>query len=264
MQKTIILSKKWVSLSILLMMLCGCATAIPLSMQKDNSDYRHWMEFFERSKGLSADEIPGQYNYSRLREGSKVKIRITHNNSTGSDFITKFLREIRINDNRKLYVIEHNISGKSTFTSQLEPLSLSKIICPRDPIFPDKSDYSNIKEMEWLAQRLKDTKIESKIVDFKLISDEQLIVAHQRIVCKVYQVHTITRHVMPSTKMMPGMSSILDENEKIWISDDVPFGFVKSQSIQTLHMYSDPNSRFPIMADPAPQEMLTEVAEFNY
>lgn len=269
MPKTVFSFKKCVLLSVLLIMLSGCATAIPLSMQKDDSDYQHWTEIFEQAKGLSDDEIPAQYNYSRLREGSSVKMKVTNNFSTSSDFITT-LREIRAVDNKKLYFIEH-ISGESAFISKVEPASLSKIIDPHESIHADEF-YSNIEyasksaraEIELATQSLKGAKVESKIVDFKLISDEKLLIAHQSIVCKVYQVHTITRHVMPSTKMMLGMNAIIDETKKIWISDDVPFGLVKSQSIQTLHMCSDPNSRFPIMADPAPQEMLTEVIEFNY
>lgn len=274
MQKTIFYFKKWGLLTILSVMLFGCATAIPQSIQKaiqkDNSDYQDWVEVFERTKGLSADEIPEQYNYSRLSEGSKVKMKTTDYRSSGSSYITKILREIRVVDNKKLYLVEH-ISDGSVFTSKVEPLSLSKIIRPHKSIHTDEF-YSNIEsasksaraEIELLAQRLKGAKVESKIIDFKLISDEQLIIAHQSVACKVYQVRTITRNVRPSTKMMLSMNAIIDETKKIWISDDVPFGLVKSQSILTLHMYSDPNSRFPIMADPTPQEMLTEVVEFNY
>jgi hypothetical protein len=274
--KIIPLFKKWGSLSVLSMMLFGCATAIPQSIQKsiqkNNSDYQHWSEVFKEVKGLSVDDIPVQYNYSRLREGSKVKIKMGNSYSTNPDFTTKLLREIRVVDKKKLYFVEH-ISGGSAFTIKVEPLSLSKIIRPYESIHSDEELHSNIEstsksarvEMELLAQSFKGAKLESKIIDFKLISDEQLIIAHQSVACKIYQVHTITRHVRPSsTEMMPDMNAIIDESEKIWISDDVPFGLVKSQSIQTLHMYSDPNSRFPIMADPRPQEMLREVVEFNY
>jgi hypothetical protein len=73
------------------------------------------------------------------------------------------------------------------------------------------------------------------------------------------------RQIIPSAKSLPGMKAVIDEFSKVWISDEVPFGFVKGQGIQTFHMCLDSNVRLPVRTgSQEPQEYTSEVVEFSY
>ena len=71
---------------------------------------------------------------------------------------------------------------------------------------------------------VKERKRETKILDFKLVSQEKLTIANQTVSCKVYQVQVIIRETYPFLS-----DSIWDISRKVWISDDVPFGLVRSE-----------------------------------
>lgn len=284
--------------------LSGCATASRKPAQKNDLEMKLQMQRFDEAKALSVSDIPEQYNASRLKQGSRAKVKYNYNNSgklKGTDFTTdKLLREIGSEDGGKLYVIDITY-GKNTITFRGNAASLARIIVPAEAqdlskirdhkshssnfinaptaalqgalaagpigVIVNLAHYSNMKKIEEeMNQQLKDTKIESKIISFDLISNERLAIANQEIPCKVYQVKTLTRHIRPSTKSLPGFIGITDESKKVWISDEVPFGFVKSQSVQTFHMSVDSTGkRFSIrMAEPKSQEFTSEVVEFSY
>ncbi len=276
--------------------LIGCATAARQSKQADETDIKLRMQQFEQARGLSASEIPEQYDVSRLRQGSKVKIKYTCNNSKGSVLIAKLLREVRSNGNNKDYLIDL-VRDKDTSTFQEDASSMARVVRPQEapdfaksvnnsyqgPNFPtaiiqgaltggpigvavNLSQYSRMKEAgKQRAQQFKDTKMESKIISCDLISNERLKIASREVLCRVYQVHTMTRQIMPSSESLPGMRTVVDESKKVWISDEVPFGFVKSQGIQTACIYLDSTGRFPGQTvNQKPQENISEVVEFSY
>ena len=61
-------------------------------------------------------------------------------------------------------------------------------------------------------------------------------------------------------------SFIADKTEKLWISDEVPFGEVKAESTQTMHLFMPANSRFHTQIAPSTQVVREsrEVVEFSY
>lgn len=218
----------------------GCATLTPEMVQKKHAEWQSVVDRFERTQGLSCSQVPELYDISRLKVGSMVKTEFTGGKSKQLE--TKTLHDIKSTENEKRYIVNKKIRS-NIFTLEGDPLAFSKVICS------DKINYINYVSTGpdsildainkggllypltmWgmskrVAQVFKEHKIETKILDFKLVSQEKLTIANQDVSCRVYQIQTITRETIPSIN-----DSIRDGSGKVWISDDVPFGFVKSES----------------------------------
>lgn len=223
----------------------GCATMTPEMVQKKHAEWQSEVDRFEKVQGLSYSQAPELYDSSRLKVGSTVKIKHAFNKS--KSLTTKTLYDIKSTESGNKYII-NEINGSYTFTREGDPVAFSKVICE------DKINYINLKDSlpativkglqggvlgvasnlydrasssgvnNQVLQVFKDRKRETKILDFKLVSQEKLTIANQIVPCRVYQVQAITRETYPSVS-----DSIADVTRKIWISDDVPFGLVRSE-----------------------------------
>ena len=263
---TRVILKKWGSLCLMVFVvgLCSsCAITIPRSIPGSRFVLQSEINRFEQTQGLSCSEIPEIYDMSRLKVGSTVKIKSIYDKSKKPFFETMILRDIQSTKIEKQYIIDLVI-GKDIYTIEGESSAFNRVVCSdkinmrnytrtggdnipsaiikgaliAGPIGIALSlyDYSLMQEIDKeAAQSLREQEIETKIVDFKLISHERLTIANQSISCKVYQIQTITRQTRPSMKKLPGATLIIDESIKLWISDDVPFGEVKREGSKTLH-----------------------------
>ena len=274
----------------------GCATIKPEMVQKENAEWQAEADRFEQAKTLSVGEIPNIYNVSRLCKGSNVKIKHTRNNSDEPSFITETVRDVKVDNKGKIYVIDSTVSER-TFTFQEDSVSLQKIVSPyenKQPLAdievpPDGNNlptallqgaiaggalgvavnalnYSHTKEIyRDTVGHMKSMRIETKVIDFKFVSDERLKIAGKDILCKVYQIHSLTKQTMALSKRIPSSSLMSDKSEKMWVSDDVPFGVVKRESTQTFICMND-NSRYPMTIAPTSQitHESSEVVEFKY
>ena len=260
----------------------GCAMTIPLSASGSRSLLQPEIDRFEQIQGLSCSEIPELYDISRLKAGSTVKMSSIYDKSTKPFFQTTILRDIQSTKTGKQYIVDWVI-GKDIYTLEGDSLAFSKVICF------DKINYTNYVKTgpdsildvihkggllypltmwgvsKQVAQGLREQKIETKILDFKLISHERLIIANQSISCKVYQIQTITRRTIPSMKKVAGYTLIIDESIKLWISDDVPFGSVKREGSQALHAgFAGRGSSKGLFGSSQEMTESCEVIEFKY
>lgn len=127
-------------------------------------------------------------------------------------------------------------------------------------------DYSNEKKRnEEMIKHIKGSKIKTKVIDFNLISNENLTIANKNIACKVYQVNRIRCQINPGLGRVPGWTMLTNESEKLWISDDVPFGVARVERIGTNRMCTDTNTNkrnrhFYVSVD----KYTREVVEFSY
>ena len=268
---------------IFLLLISGCAATFPT--QPVNPEAQLQMQRFEAAKSLTASEIPDIYNASRLRPGSSVKIKYTGTNSEKPYFSSKVLRDIKSNGANKVYIID-SASNDAAFTFEENPSSLAKIISPQEDLTPMKDykmpegdnlptkfiqsapfvslagapflimDYYRMKGInEDVSKHIKGMRVETKVIDFKFISSEIVRVTGKDIPCKIYQVHSLTRQTSPPTKRIPSPAFIMEEVKKIWISDDIPFGIVKSSSIMQAYICPDSSSHFqPQMLNSDSQE----------
>jgi len=236
----------------------GCATLTPEMVQKKHAEWQSEVDRFERTQGFSCSQIPELYDTSRLKVGSTVKKRDISGKT--KCFTTKVLYDIKSTENGKRYII-NEIYGDNTFTREGEPLAFSKVIC-EDGI--NYIDYTKAQDniptavikgaltggpigaamglrqrsfmqgvYKRVAQDFKEKKIETKILDFKLVSQEKLTIANQVVSCRVYQIQTITKGILPSIH-----DFITEASRKVWISDDVPFGLVKSEDNAVMYQAS--------------------------
>ncbi len=276
----------------------GCATTTPQSTPESRAETQALMSRFEQAKILSTEEIPDVYNASRLRKGSNVKMKHTLNSLEKPYFMTQAVREVKADNKGSIYVID-SIVDERAFTRQEDLVSLGKIVSPYEDIHPladfkeglpkgdnlpasivkgaiaagpvgavvSALDSSRMNEInKEVTAHVKGMRIETKVIDFRFLSDDKLKIAGKDILCKVYQIHSLIRQTTPSGKRIPSSSLIIDKSEKVWVSDDMPFGIAKRESIQTLHMCMDENSGDRMTIAPASQitREISEVTEFNY
>ncbi|MDD5194660.1 MAG: hypothetical protein PHQ96_03165 [Candidatus Omnitrophica bacterium] len=269
----------------------GCATMTPEMVQKKHAEWQAEVDRFERAQGLSCFQVPELYDTSRLKVGSTVNIKSIYGKSKYST--TKILYDIKPVENGKKYII-NEIMGNYMSTLEGDPLAFSKVICTDDTKytnFPmpgvDNVPTAVIKGAlsagpvgvamnlidrpstqrvyNQVEQDLKEHhKVETKILDFKLVSQEKLTIANQAVSCRVYQIQTITRVTYSSN-----MGFVMEESLKVWISDDVPFGFVKSEGSQisyqgTLHCKYREKTGETILTSKQDSIVKNEVAEFKY
>lgn len=300
MKKTNLLLRKLALLNILLLFLCGCAVS-SRSVQKDNGQFDKQLALFEQAKGLSSSQIPPVYDASRLRVGSSVKIKFTQGGSGKPYFMSTVLRDIQVDGGGKSYVTDFTAGKNQIFTHKEKESALKTIVFPEDVDFEKMSetmdykdlrnvnlptavvrgalvagplgivlgvmDYQNEKEMhEEITKALKGQKIRTKVIDFNLISNENIQVANKTVACRVYQIKSLRCQTMPGSKRVPGFIVLMDETEKLWISDDVPFGIAKREGVQTIHMHADTNTRFRVNMPSSAQvsKYTSEVVEFSY
>jgi hypothetical protein len=281
----------------MMLLVSGCTTTQPQSIQQNSADMNAEIQRFEQAKALSPADIPDTYNVSRLSKGSNVKIKHTQDNSGEAYFTTKTVRDIKAGGSGKVYVIDSVTEGR-TYTFSEDTASLRKVVSPYENTQPlaDLKDLpgsslpqeivnvigagniaigivtapiSHMQEKERnkeAGDQMRGMRIERKVVDFKFVSNETLRVAGKNIVCKVYQVHSLMRQTMPSSKLMPSSSFVMDSSERIWVCEDVPFGIVKRESTQIMHMSMAGNSRLSAVAMPSSQvtHESNEVVEFSY
>jgi len=223
----------------------GCATMTPEMVQKKHAEWQSEVDRFERTQGLLYSQAPELYDSSRLKVGSTVKTKHTFNKS--KSLTTKTLYDIKSAESGERYIVKE-INGSYTFTREGDPVAFSKVICE------DKINYINLKDSlpativkglqggvlgvasnlydrasssgvnNQVLQVFKERKRETKILDFKLVSQEKITIANQIVPCRVYQVQVTIRETYPFLS-----DSIWDISRKVWISDDVPFGLVRSE-----------------------------------
>lgn len=224
-------------------------------------------------------------------------MRYVYGDQSKPFFATKVLREIQSNSDKKHYTIDLTAAGSKIFTFKESALGLSTIIYPDDFDFETMdfkeppSDHLGLMLFRnalfggpigltvdlWhksymddlhneTTQYLMGQKIKTKIIDFNLVANENIALADRIVACKVYQANTITCQMAPGTERLPAFTFLINESRKIWISNEVPFGVVKTEGIQTLHMRIDKNNRFGIEIPSSAQRMAnaSEVVEFSY
>jgi len=289
--------RRVILLLIIVILIGGCATTIPQSAQQDRADMNAEIQRFEQAKALSPADIPDIYNVSRLCKGSNVKIKHKQDNAGEVYFTTKTVRDVKAGGSGKMYTIDSVTEGR-THTFSEDTASLRKVVSPYENTQPlaDFKDLpgsslsqeivnvigagnlavgivaapiAHLQEKERnkeAGDQMRGMRIERKIIDFKLVSNEALRVADKNILCKVYQVHSLTRQTMPSSKITPSSSFIMDGSERIWVSEDVPFGIVKRESTQTLHMSMAGGNHSSTVVMPPSQVIResNEVVEFSY
>lgn len=284
-----------------MLILSGCATTIP--KQAVDPEVQLQMQRFDAAKSLSASETPDVYNASRLRPGSSVKIK--HTGSTAKSYYSsRILREIKSDAADKTYIIDTTAEGTS-FTFEEKSSTLAKIVSPEQDLMPLKDyqmpdgnnlavsmasgalminpssgiislsplgialgavDYYRMKGLnEEVSRSVKGMRIEVKVVDFRFIADEVLKLSGKDIPCKVYQINSLTRQTTPPSKRIPSPAFIMDNVEKIWVSDDIPFGIAKRISTMQTYILPDPSCRFKSqLLNTGAEEDINEVVEFKY
>lgn len=289
--------RRTILLLIIVILMGGCATTIPQSAQQDRADMNAENQRFEQAKALSPVDIPDIYNVSRLSKGSNVKIKHMPDGSDKAYFMTITVRDVKTNNKGKVYVVDSVVEGK-TYTFSEDAASLRKIVSPYENAQPlaDLKDLpgsslpqeivnvigagnlvvgivsapiARVQEKERnkeAGDQMRGMRIERKVIDFKFVSEEALKVANKNILCKVYQIHSLTRQTMPATKKMPSSSFVIDASERIWVSEDVPFGMVKRESTQTLYMSMEGGTRSPMGIAPSLQTTResSDAVEFSY
>lgn len=69
-----------------------------------------------------------------------------------------------------------------------------------------------------------------KIVKVTHVLNEEVIIGNRRLLCRVYQIDTISKGIAVSSGQPESWYVVTDKSEKIWVSDDIPFGVVKRES----------------------------------
>jgi len=241
-------------------LLSGCATGSMHLAPKGASGLPPAIARFKETKGFSCSELPVLYDVSRLKAGSSVKMRLTFDAGRPSD-VTTTLREIKNDGTQKRYMVEV-ASDRTRYVLDGGPSALDRVICSDD--FKVDSYYVKRDNSVWvlvssvgagvvgvlqeLIQRacepaegrevpsMKDASVETKVVDFKLVSEETLKVSGRPVPCRVYAVETISREIFAPVAHAASSTAIVEETKKVWISDEVPFGFVKSEGSKTMNM----------------------------
>lgn len=269
---------------------CSFSASNIRSTPKSASEFQSVMDRFERTNGLSWSEIPELYDTSRLKAGSSVKVKLMYDKSKKPYFETQTIREIKLANMGKRYIIDMVMEDNHSYTLEGGPSDFNRVIWSDNISITDHSktvqdnipttiikgalfggpigiamslhQRSSMQALdEELKQSLKDRKSETKIIDFKLISNEILVVSNKSIPCRVYQIQTINRNIRPVMKHAPGSTYIIEESKRVWISDEVPFGLVKSETDKILNIaISGKHSMYMT------QNMTEscEVTEFNY
>ncbi|MCK9614109.1 MAG: hypothetical protein M0R48_01240 [Candidatus Omnitrophica bacterium] len=277
-----------------ILLFSGCAATTPQATSNDSANTNVDVLRFEQAKALSASDIP-DINISRLSKGSNVKIKHIQDGLGRTYFTVKTVKDVKAADNGKIYVIDSVTEGR-TYTFSEDSASLRKVVSPYENIQPlaDFKDPSmsgmpatfinalgaggigialipvtRSQERERnkeAGDHARGMRVERKITDFKFVSDEVLKIADKDILCKVYQIHSLTRQTMPATKTIPSTLLIINTSERIWISEDVPFGIAKRESTQTLHMSlaGGGRSRRDIIPSAQTTRETNEVVEFSY
>lgn len=242
-------------------LLSGCATGSMHLAPKGVSGLPSAIARFKETKGLSCSELPVLYDVSRLKAGSSVRMKLTFEAGQPSD-VTMTLREIKGAGAQKKYIMEV-VSGRTRYVLGGGPSALDKVVCSDDCkiesyyVKRDNSVWALVSSMgagvavgvlQELIQRaceppegrelssMKDMKIETKIIDFKLVSEETLTVSGRAIRCRVYAVQSISRESVKPLEHAASSTAIVEETKKVWISDEVPFGLVKSEGEKTMNM----------------------------
>lgn len=267
-------------------LLSGCATGNMHLAPKGASGLPSAITRFEEAKGLSCSGLPALYDISRLKAGSSVKMKLTYGQSGQPSDATMTLREIKGAGAQRKYIMEV-VSGRTRYAIEGSSSAFDRIICSDDSkiesyyLKRDNSTWALVQSaaggvlgiaMELIERAseppegrevpsMKDTKIETKIIDFKLVSEEALTVSGRAIRCRVYAVQTISREVLSPMKNAASSTAIVEETKKVWISDEVPFGLVKSEGEKTMNM-EVPGMGFLTMGQ-AMRETC-EVEEFYY
>jgi len=282
---------------LVIFLFCGCATTVPQSNQQANVNTNSEALRFEQAKALAASDIPDLYNLSRLSKGSQVKIKHTRDNSSETYFTVKTVKDVTAGNGNSVYAIDSVTEG-NTYTFSEDSASLRKVVSPYESIQPltglkDQPGSSlpqqiinvigagnlvigivaapitHMQEKERnkeIGNQMRAMRIEKKVIGFKLVAEEELRVANKNILCKVYEVHTLTRQTMPQSKIMPASLFVMDGTERIWISEDVPFGIVKTESVQTINMPGVSSNPSQVTIPPLAQTVreINEVVEFTY
>jgi len=245
-----------------IILLGGCATGNMHLAPKGVSGLPPAVARFEETKGLSCSGLSALYDISRLKAGSSVKMKLTYDQSGQPSDVTMALREIKSAGAQKKYIMEVT-SDRTRYVLAGGPSALDKVVCSDDCkiesyyVKRDSSIWTLISSfgagravgvVYELIQRaseppegrevpsMKDMEVETKIIDLKLVSEETLNIAGRSIPCKVYAVKTISREVLSPMKNAAGSIAIVEEEKKVWISDEVPFGLVKSEGDKTMNM----------------------------
>lgn len=118
------------------------------------------------------------------------------------------------------------------------------------------------KSLEMRQEIEAKTEKETKLIDFKLVSEELLIVSGSPVPCKVYLIDLMTMTKSPSYSKgvfnIPASTSIIYESKKLWVSDDIPFGIAKHE---TKHSTITQTNSQIIKVD---ESIISEVVEFKY
>jgi len=266
----------------LVILFSGCSTGTTHFTPKGVSGLSSAISRFEQVNGLSCPEIPVLYDVSRLKTGSFVKLQLTYDKSKKPAFETITLREGRPGK----YIIDI-ASGRTNYALEGEPSSFGRVICSDGTsikdyfVKRDRSTWGLVKSagagilgitMELIERArepkegrelkgMEDTQIETKIIDLKLISQETLIISNRSISCKVYLMQSIAREMISPQENSSPYTSIVEERKKVWISDEVPFGLVKSEGKKIVNMEVLGMGFMDIGQDMFEN---CEVVEFNY
>lgn len=107
------------------------------------------------------------------------------------------------------------------------------------------------------------TEKETKLINFKLITEEKLIISGRPIPCMVYQVDSMIMIQSPSYNKgvlnFQEFANIMYESKKMWVADEIPFGIARSE--MKTYTISQSNSQV-IKTDEA--NIIFEVVEFKY
>ncbi len=249
------------SLLAAVVLLSGCSTGSMRLAPKSVSGLPSAIARFEQTRGLACSELPVLYDISRLKAGSSVKMKLAYDQSGRPSDVTMTLRETKGAGAEKKYIMDV-ISGRTRYAIEGSSSAFDRIICSDDSKI--ESYYLKRDNSTWvlvqsaaggvlgiaieLIERacepqegrelssMKDTKVETKIIDFKLVSEETLTVSGRLIPCRVYAVRSISRESVKPLEHAASSTAIIEETKKVWISDEVPFGLVKSEGEKTLNM----------------------------
>lgn len=241
---------------------------------------------FEQAKAVSCCELPVLYDISRLKAGSSVKLKLIYDYSKKPVFETMRLREIQPAGAEKKYVIDI-VSGFTHYSLEGNPSSFNRVICSDGAsikgyfVKRDRSTWALVRSagggvlgiaMELIERArepaegkefkgMENTEIETKIIDFEFVSQENLMISNRAIPCKVYMMQTIAKEMISPKENSPRATCIVEERKTVWISDEVPFGLVKSQGKRVVNM-EVPGMGFINIG----QDLLEncEAVEFNY
>jgi|GEM_PF-1434911 len=272
-----------------IILLGGCATGNMRLAPKGVSGLPPAMARFEETKGLFCSELPALYDISHLKAGSSVKMKLTFEEGRPSD-ATMTLLEIKDAGMQKRYRVEVT-SDRTRYVLDGGPSAFNRVICSDD--FKIDSYYVKGDDNVWVAlvgsfvscraagvlyelirracdreppegrevPSMKDASIETKIIDFKFLADETLNISGRPVPCKVYAVKTISREVFAPLAHAAASTAIVEETKKVWISDEVPFGLVKSEGKKTMNM-EVPGMGFLTMGQSMREAC--DVEEFHY